>query len=210
MKFRFYALKLCLFTIIIFAIQVLINDFTDAFILNENSYFQTWRFLSAIFLHGSLGHLLYNLFALALFGSILEKIIGGFKFLIVFLISGIAANVVAFNFYPLSLGASGAIFGVIGALISIRPMMMVWAFSLPMPIFLAGILWGIGDLIGAYGFITGNPIDSTGNIAHLSGMFFGIIIGLLLRKKYSERRGKKKIFGISESYMRNWEDRHFR
>ena len=182
MKFRFYALKLCLIMVIVFLLQF-IPGFVDLFILNENARSEFWRYLTAVFLHAGVLHLFYNLFALALFGSILEKLTGSFKFLAIFFLSGILSNVVSLNFYPSSLGASGAIFGVIGALIIIKPMMIIWAFGMPMPIFIAGIIWGVGDLLGAIGFLVGNPIDNTGNIAHLSGMFFGFILGALFRKR---------------------------
>ena len=57
-----------------------------------------------------------------------------------FFISGILANLISVNFYNSSLGASGAIFGVIGALVVVRPWMFVWAFGLPLPMIVAGIL----------------------------------------------------------------------
>ena len=210
MKFRFYAFKLCIIMFIVFLVQLMIESFTDLFVLNQIAWNQLWRFLTAIFLHGSVLHLLYNLFALALFGSILEKLIGGRKFLWIFFISGILANLIALNFYNSSLGASGAIFGVIGALIAIRPNMFVWAFGLPMPIFIAGILWGAGDLLGAIGFLAGNPIDNTGNIAHLSGMFFGFMFGLLFRDRIARKKNVNYGFSFDERYMRDWEDRNMR
>ncbi len=211
-KYKFYALKLCIFIIVIFLFQVLFKSFTDIFILNENSWSEPWRFLSSIFLHGSLGHLILNLFALGLFGSILERFVGGFRFFSVFLLSGIFANLVSVNFYNSSLGASGAIFGILGALILLRPMMVVWAFGLPMPIFVAGILWAVGDIIGAYGFIAGNPMDNTGNIAHLSGLIVGLLFGYFLRERF-RMRTKRVNVSIDEGDVRMWEDkymRHFR
>ena len=176
-RFRFYALKLCGLIIPVFLAQYFFNGFTELFLLDSNAFGQIWRFVTAIFLHGGLAHLLYNLFALALFGSILEKLIGGKRFLIVFFVTGILANIISVNFYDSSLGASGAIFGVIGALVWVRPLMPVWAFGLPMPLFFAGILWATGDLIGL--FVPSN----TANLAHLSGMFFGILFGIIYRRK---------------------------
>ncbi len=197
-KFKFYALKLSGIMILIFILQLVFSKsgFTELFLLDGNSWAQPWRFLTAIFLHGNIVHLLYNIFALALFGSILEQLIGANKFLRIFLISGILANLISINFYPNSLGASGAIFGIIGALVVIRPWMFVWAFGLPMPMLIAGILWAIGDVIGIF------VPDGIGNIAHLSGMFFGLIFGLL----YKERRRKiyNKII-VDEKSIRKWE-----
>src|SRR3989344_260913 len=114
MKFKFYSLKLCLFMIVVFAFQFLWNGFTGMFVLDELSWSEPWRFFTAIFLHGGVGHLVLNLFALALFGSILENFIGGKRFLLLFFTTGILANLVSVNFYDSSLGASGAIFGILG------------------------------------------------------------------------------------------------
>jgi membrane associated rhomboid family serine protease len=205
-NYRFYAFWLCGISIVVFLMQLVITGFTDYFLLNEMSFFEPWRFLTSIFLHGGFGHLLYNLFALALFGSILEKLVGGRNFLLVFFSTGLIANLFSINFYSSSLGASGAIFGVIGALIVVRPNLPIFAFGLPMPIFVAGILWGLGDFLGAVAFIAGNPIDNTGNIAHLSGMILGLIMGFFFRERtFNERRFS---YRINEEDMRNWEDRY--
>ncbi len=161
---------------LVFLVQFFVKGFTEFFLLDSDFILQFWRFFTAVFLHGNFTHLLYNVFALALFGSMLEKMIGSRRFLILFFITGILANIFSINFYDNSLGASGAIFGIIGALIIIRPLMIVWAFGLPMPIFLAGILWAIGDAIGI--FVPSN----VANLAHLSGMFFGLVFGILYKK----------------------------
>lgn len=175
-RFRFYAVKLCGILFLVFLLQLLISGFTELFFLSADDVGQAWRFVTAIFLHGSFAHLLYNVFALALFGSILERFIGGRRFLIVFFVTGVLANIISVNFYEASLGASGAIFGIIGALIIVRPWLFVWAFGLPMPIVIAGILWAAGDLIGLF------VPSGVANLAHLSGMFFGLIFGMLYRK----------------------------
>jgi uncharacterized protein len=208
-KFRFYAVKLSGIIVLIFLAQVLIVGFTSWFVLDGNAYSQPWRFVSSVFLHGGLGHLVLNLFALLLFGSILERFIGGQRMLHVFFVTGILANLISVNFYDSSLGASGAIFGIIGALIVIKPMMAVWAFGMPMPLFIAGILWIGADLLGTYGFFTGNPINNTGNIAHLSGIFFGFIFGYFYRGMIKGRKSGPKI-KIDESSIQLWEDFHLK
>lgn len=175
-RFRFYALKLCFLMFLVFLIQFFVKGFTELFLLKSDLILQFWRFFTAVFLHGNFAHLLYNIFALALFGSMLEKLISSRRFLIVFFVTGILANIFSVNFYDNSLGASGAIFGVIGALIVLRPFMVVWAFGLPMPLFIAGILWAVGDAIGI--FVPSN----VANLAHLSGMFFGLVFGAFYRK----------------------------
>ena len=204
MKFRFYALKLSLAIIVVFILQLLISGFTELFVLNEFSWSEPWRFVRAIFLHGSLAHLVLNLFALILFGSILENMIGGRRFLLVFFVTGILANLISINFYSSSLGASGAIFGVLGALVLIRPLMIIWAFGMPMPMFVAGILWAVQDMIGVF-----NP-SGIGNIAHLSGMFFGLLFGAGYRQEVKRRWRRQEKMIIDERSIRNWEDNYMR
>ncbi len=130
-----------------------------------------------MFLHGGGGHLLYNMFALLLFGFILERLIGSKRFLFVFFVSGIIGNLIGVNFYNSSLGASGAIYGILGCIIILRPMMMVWAFGVIVPIFVAGIFWIIGDIMGVFGF----GDEGVGRFAHLGGIFVGFVMGLWWR-----------------------------
>lgn len=201
MSFRFYAFWLCGVCILLFGLQLLVSGFETSLILNSSAWSEPWRFLTAIFLHGSVTHLLYNLFALALFGSILERLIGGRGFLLTFFLTGIGANLVSVLFYPSSLGASGAIFGVIGALIVVRPLLTVFAFGLPMPIFVAGLIWAAGDVIGI--FIPSN----VANIAHLSGLAFGLILGVFYRKPTLRSHNK---ITLDERYVNQWEDAYLR
>ena len=199
-KFRFYALWLSALCILMFIIQSVIPQSTDFLLLNSDSWVQVWRFLTSIFAHGSLVHLMYNLFALALFGSILEKFIGSKKFLLVFFASGIFANIIAINFYPASLGASGAVYGILGALTIMRPGMMVWAFGFPMPIFIAAILWITGGVLGLF------MPSNTGHIAHLSGIAIGFILGMIYRFSSRKTRLKKEaLLEVSDPNMRRWE-----
>jgi len=183
-----------------------IPTFTETLILNEKaiSEFQIWRFLTAIFLHGSITHLLFNLFALLFFGIILEKKIGSNRFLAIYLTSGIIANIISVNFYTSSLGASGAIYGILGALTILTPLIMVWAFGLMMPMFLASILWVVADILRTMGAFGETNI---GSIAHLSGIAIGIILGIYLRITKPKINDNKPIkIAFNERQIRNWED----
>lgn len=205
MKNKFFTLWLSAIIILIFILQNIIPGFTDSLVLNQQSFPEIWRFITSIFLHGSLTHLIFNLFALILFGLILEKLISSNKFLLVFFSSGIIANIISVNFYPSSLGASGAIMGIIGTLTIIKPLMPVWTFSLPMPMFIAAILWTAGDILGIF-FPQG-----VGNIAHLSGLVIGLILGIYFRIKHiGKQKNKLKAdysrISMPESYMQDWEN----
>jgi membrane associated rhomboid family serine protease len=191
----------------VFAFQNLIAGFTNLFFLSENALSSPWQFLTAIFLHGGIVHLFYNLFALILFGFILEKTIGSKRFFWLFMISGVLANFISFFWYPNAFGASGAIMALIGTLAVIRPMMTVWAFNLPMPMFIAAILWMGGSVMGIFGF----GDQSVGYLAHLSGLAIGVIYGFILRWRYSEEKEEASESPlISEDYIRIWEDNNIR
>src|SRR3989344_4254295 len=145
------ALWLSFVIFIIFLLQAFIEGFTDYFILDaRTALFNSYTLITAIFLHSGIPHLFYNLFGLALFGSILEHIIGSKKFLILFFVSGLAASLVSIPFYARVLGASGAIFGILGMLGILRPKLTVWVYSMPMPMIMALLVWAIGDLIGYF------------------------------------------------------------
>lgn len=201
-----YWLWLSLTCVVAFVLQKVVSGITDLFILSTSSFYEPWRFLTAIFCHASFPHLLYNLFALILFGLILENLIGSRKFLTLFLGAGILANLISVNFYPASLGASGAIFGIIGCLAILRPRMMVWAFSLPMPMVIASILWVAGDLLNVV-----MPYSNTGSLAHLAGLFVGLVVGVFLRlsRENEATRVEWKV-QIPESYMNKWERSYLR
>jgi len=203
-KQKFYTLWFSLICITVFIIQQTIRGFTDLFKLSENALTMPWQFITAVFLHGSLQHLVYNLFALIIFGLILEQLIGSKKFLMVFILGGVFANLISFWFYPNALGASGAIMAVIGMLAILRSTMGVWAFGMILPMFIVAILWVSGSIMGIFGF----GDQGTGHLAHLLGLLVGILYGLYYRlgsRSQSYSLTKRKI-KIPETYMRSWED----
>jgi len=79
-----------------------------------------WRLISAGFLHGSIIHLLFNVYILWVIGSQLEGIVGNIKFIIIYFVSLLGGSVASYLFSPFgsySIGASGAIFGLMGAML---------------------------------------------------------------------------------------------
>ena len=199
-----YTLWLAGICAVVFIIQLIIPGFTESMLLDQSKSLEIWRFVTSIFLHGSFAHIFSNMFALVLFGLILENIIGGRNFILVYFGTGIFANLIAINFYPSSLGASGAIYGILGVLIMLRPKMVVWAFGLPMPMFIAGILWVGAGVMGVF------MPSNVGDIAHLSGIGFGILLGWLYRKRYRDVRWRENRISLNEDSMRRWEDNYVR
>lgn len=82
-----------------------------------NEYSQYYRFVTAIFIHIGFMHILFNGYALYIFGTQIERVMGSFKYALFFLISGIGGNIITyfFTFNSLSAGASGSLFGMFGA-----------------------------------------------------------------------------------------------
>lgn len=200
---RNYTLWIMGICVVLFVIQMVVPGFTEAFLLDQNKPLEIWRFITSMFLHGDITHILYNMLALFMFGLALEKFVGGKRFLIIYFASGIVANLIAINFYQSSLGASGAIFGIIGALVIIRPSLTVWAFGMPMPILVAGVLWAVVDMIGVF-----SP-SNIANIAHLSGMGIGLLLGAFYRN-WNEKPTPKYRIEFDEGSVQAWEDRYIR
>lgn len=136
---------------------------------------QWWRLITSLFLHIGIVHLLLNGWALYQLGALFEILLGSGKLLFVFLVSGIAGSFASlFWTRGLSAGASGAIFGLMGALISFllrrREMLTPAAKSLLGQL----VLWaGINVVFG----FTSPGID---NAAHLGGCAMGFLLGLVL------------------------------
>ena len=204
MKFQYFAFRLLGICVIGFILQMIFPWVTDSFsLVSEDVFVRPWILISSIFLHGDLLHLMYNMFALGLFGFILEKIIGSKNFLILFFSAGLIAGIGSVPFYEAALGASGAIFGVLGCLAILRPKMRVYISFVPMPMIIAALVWIGGDLLGM--FVPSN----VANAAHLFGMGIGIIFGLILRKEYGEKLFRKKEGPIiSEREFQDWEDKY--
>lgn len=139
-----------------------------------------WMFLTSIFLHSNFSHLLFNMFALFFFGMYLERIVGRQTFVIIFILSGIVGNLGHMITTPdpsiPAIGASGAVYGVMGALAVLVPFMLVFVYGmLPLPMVVVAILYAILDLVGIF-----SP-SGIAHGAHLGGMFVGIVLALYLK-----------------------------
>ncbi|MBW2966244.1 rhomboid family intramembrane serine protease [Candidatus Woesearchaeota archaeon] len=169
--------------ILFFILQIVLGiSFTEAFMLISSDIFRRpWILLTSMFLHGGLNHLFFNMYGLLLFGPLLEHKIGPKKFLFIYLLSGLIASFFSSFFYARALGASGAIMGMLGALIILMPnLRLLFLFIIPMPLWVAGIVWILIDSLGIF-FPSG-----VGNIAHLIGIGCGLLFGLYLKKQRKE------------------------
>jgi membrane associated rhomboid family serine protease len=165
-----------------------------------NKYNQHYRFLSHAFLHGDFLHLAFNMYALWMFGPIIEEqvlpiLLGhdgetnkklGMAFFIILYTGAIYASSISEYFknknnpHYTSLGASGAVNALIFSYIACLPMSQLGFFFIPMPAWVFGILYlGISYYLSKR--ITGNEaVDRIGHEAHFWGAIYGIVFTVIL------------------------------
>ena len=130
-----------------------------------------WRFITPMFLHGGIMHLLFNMFSLFLFGPELEKLAGKARFITIYALAGFFGTAATYFLQPLNynhVGASGAIFGIFGAFAAL---LYYGRRALPQ---LRQIILPIIVISIVMTFLTPN-INVT---AHIAGMITGFLIGL--------------------------------
>ncbi len=164
-----------------FFLQLAVPGFTEFLILDPAHLFQQpWTLVTSMFLHANFTHLFFNMFALIIFGPLLEGKIGGRHFITLYFIAGLAGGIgyiVTGGTVP-ALGASGAIFGILGALAFLEPNMIVFVGMIPMPMWLAGVFWFITEtLSGVY------ELSNIANFAHV----FGLVIGYFYAKSIAPK-----------------------
>jgi len=165
--------------------------FTETLVLDPAAILEAgwvWGIFTNIFLHGGFAHLFFNCLALFFFGIALERIIGGRNLLKVFLIAGLFASVfylvtsvvILDSFVP-ALGASGAIFGVIGAMVALRPhtKVIMLLFPVPMPLWVLAVFFVV-IAVAWFGIGGGTGIAEN---AHLGGLIIGYVMGWHFKKR---------------------------
>lgn len=200
---------------------------TMALYFPSSKQFGVWQFVSYMFMHGSFTHILFNMFALWMFGNVLENVWGPKRFLNYYLITGIGAGIThlvvsyiriassgfeltpdqfdliykegfqilqsgrnysdpAMGFFNLimnvpTVGASGAVFGILLAFGMMFPNSLIYIyFAIPIKAKYFVIIYGVIELFSG---ISNRPGDNVAHFAHLGGMLFGYAIILYWKKK---------------------------
>jgi membrane associated rhomboid family serine protease/Flp pilus assembly protein TadD len=140
---------------------------------------QWWRLVSYMFLHGGLLHIAFNMWCLWDLGALCESLYGRWTFAAIYLITGIAGGLasVAWNPHVLSVGASGAIFGLAGALVS---SFYLGEFSLPR-VAIGGTLKSLLVFVG-FNLFFGGVVGGIDNACHIGGLVSGLILGALIAR----------------------------
>lgn len=160
-----------------------------------------WTFLTSMFMHAGFFHLFVNMFSLFFVGTLIQRILGEKRYLYFYLISGLFAGIffVALTFLTkdfswsesiigsvdsFAVGASGALFGLIGLMIFLTPNLPVYVMFIPIPIKIKYAAPGMLVLLWLISVAGNIPI---GNTAHLGGLIAGLIYGLYLKNRYKNK-----------------------
>ena len=175
-----------------------------------------WQLGTYMFLHGGVFHILFNMFALWMFGSDLEKSWGSEKFLFYYFLTGIGAGLCDVLVHPsatsVTIGASGAVYGLLlafGMTYPDRPILIYFVIPIKAKYFVM--------IIGGIAFLSavGSSGSGISHIAHLGGMIFGYLYlrrGTLFRSRlryheWREARRRKKFKVYMEKISREDPDR---
>jgi membrane associated rhomboid family serine protease len=180
--------------VIAFVLQVMVGGqwFAQLALWPLGPEFGPWQVVTYGFLHGSLMHLLFNMFGLYMFGSDVEAVWGQRRFLTYYLVCIVTAAIAQLtvtwmtgSFYP-TVGASGAVFGLLLAFGMMFPRRTVVLLipPIPMPAWLFVTLYGVIEL---YLGITGSA-SGVAHFAHLGGMVGGYLMIVYWRSGSGPRR----------------------
>ena len=159
----------------------------------QSPLFKPWQLITHIFMHGSFNHILFNMFTLWMFGNVIENIWGEKRFLVFYFVCGLGAgliHLIYLNFvndlYSATLGASGAIAGIIAAFIYLFPNSLIYIyFLIPVKAKWLGILYFLYEL---YNGVFGSSSDTIAHWAHIGGGVIGLLLTYLWTKKRTFNR----------------------
>lgn len=143
---------------------------------------EPWRLLSAMFLHAGVIHLAFNMWALWNVGSIAERFYGNTQFALIYLLSGLFGSLASLFFAArtaVSVGASGAIFGITGALLAA---ILLKRDKLPAPL-VASMRSSLFMFVG-YSLFLGFTSGVVDNAAHVGGLVSGFALAWIMAEKF--------------------------
>jgi membrane associated rhomboid family serine protease len=136
-----------------------------------------WTIFTSMFVHNGFWHLFGNMITLFFFGRAVYQLVGSNKFLLVYLIGGLAGNllfVLLGDPYSIAVGASGAVYAIAGTLVVMAPRIRVLVyFVLPMPLWVVILVF----------FVVWSFIPGVAWQAHLGGLVIGLIAGYFFRRR---------------------------
>lgn len=171
------AWNVILFLICTFTGELLYNEggLSPALCFDDREYY---RLVTAMFLHADIQHLLNNMVLLGGLGAMLEPETGHTGFCILYFLSGLGGQAVSLvykmltgEWYVVSIGASGAVFGLVGVLLA---MSLCWSRRMP------HVTWQRILIVVAYSIYSGVQAAGIDNAAHIGGFLTGAVSGFLM------------------------------
>lgn len=157
-----------------------------------------WVFITSVFLHASAEHLVLNMIALYFFGKVVEQELGRKKFLIAFFLSAIfadlfvvASSIIGFSSVTVpTIGASAAIFGLMGIAMVTKPLELVfYPYLIPIPLVLVALIYTLFNIATFLLVLTGQASSDISYVSHIGGLVSGLLLGF-------REEGSKKGFII--------------
>ena len=191
---HFIIINVIMFVLTLLAENFMLEKF--ALFYFNSPFFKPYQLISYIFMHGGFMHILFNMYSLYIFGSVLESVWGGKKFFIYYMVTGIGAALFhlfirylriesgVLDPYLASIipmvGASGAIYGLLLAYGVLFPNNVLTLFFPPVSLkakYMVFVFGGLEFLLGL-----GGSGDGVAHFAHLGGMLFGFVILMIWKR----------------------------
>lgn len=152
---------------------------------------QFWRIFTCMFVHGGLIHVGANMWCFWDFGRIAERVYGRWRFAIIYLLTGLASSVSSLAIHPVtpSVGASGAIFGVVGALVFPFYRKRV---VLPSPVMKAMMRSLLTFIV--INLLIGSAVPFIDNAAHVGGLLAGLALGAVITQLAMSGHDLNRVF----------------
>ncbi|MBR1808556.1 MAG: rhomboid family intramembrane serine protease [Paludibacteraceae bacterium] len=173
--------------------------------------FHWWQPVTYMFMHANFSHLFFNMFAVFMFAAPLEQQWGSKRFLTYYLVSGIGAGIVQelvwWMMYgqtaslAVTIGASGAVFGILFAFGWLFPDTKLFIFPIPIPIRarIFVIIYAFIELFAGLGNFSG---DNVAHFAHLGGLLFGWLLILIWKRTDKSFGATPSNFNLKEWWAR--------
>jgi rhomboid protease GluP len=200
LTYAFIGVFSIVFLLEVYAELVYGQAFSDAILSNFGLSLQNilqgrlWVLITSVFLHASPEHLLLNMIALYVFGRTVELHLGKRKFLLSFFASALIADmfVVSSSLIGITpidiptIGASAAIFGLMGVAMVTKPLEMIfYPYLIPIPLVIVALLYTVYNIASFVAVLLGGASSDISYVAHVGGLFSGLLLG------FKEERSRK-------------------
>lgn len=169
--------------IIMFILEYIYPNIIEVLILNPDAVKtgEYYRLFTSLFLHGNIIHLLSNMYALYIIGNQIETFLGKWKYLVIYLFSGLTASLLSCISPFLSLGSSGAIFGLLGALL---------VFGYYYRLYFGNVILKETIPVVIVNLLIGFSFTNINNAAHIGGLIGGTFITIALGVNHKQEKSQ--------------------